>query len=434
MYDWANSAYATVITAAVLPPFFFSYYTTGLNPRLSTPLYAALAALAMFLAALLSPMLGALADHRRALKKFLAAFTALGALATACLSAVGRGQWHAAALLTVLGGIGAGCTEVFYQALLPHIAAEEDVDRVSAAGYALGYVGGGLLLAINVVWMLWPAAFGMRDVETATRYSLLSVGVWWGVFSLPLFLRVPEPRRACGAAAAEAGSAVRTAFARLARTFREIRQYRDLLLFLLAFWLYNDGIGTIIKMATLYGASLGLEFRHLVMALLLTQFVCVPFSFLFGALAGRIGVKNGIHLALATYALIAGLGFLMTRTWHFYALAAMVGTVQGGAQALSRSLFARMVPKDRSGEFFGFFSVSSKFAAIMGPALFAVVTYLSGSGRLAILSLVLFFVGGMALLSLVHVERGEAQAGFPLRQPAGAGGEGPTCLGPAIPG
>jgi len=410
MYDWANSAYSTVITSAVLPPFFLSFYASGLSAARATSVYAATISISLLVSALLSPVLGAMADCQGTKKRYLGWFTAAGVLATAGLAFVGKGDWVGACWLCGLSGAAIGVALVFYEGLLPHIAAGPDLDRVSAAGYALGYVGGGLLLAFNVAWMLWPAAFHLPDTTVATRLAFFSVAVWWAVFSLPVLRRVPEPPAVRLEHDPRGGGAVPAALRRLRDTFREIRGYRDLFLFLVAFWFYNDGIGTIIKMATLYGSSLGIGLSHLVLALLVTQFVAFPCSFLFGMLADTIGAKRGLYLALSVYVAIAYLGYRMTAAWHFYALAIMVGTVQGGSQALSRSLFARMVPRNMTGEFFGFFSVSSKFATILGPAVFAAVTESTGDSRLAILSIVVFFLGGMVLLRFVDVERGERRA------------------------
>ena len=236
---------------------------------------------------------------------------------------------------------------------------------MSAAGYAVGYVGGGILLAINAAWIMFPETFGLVDGADAIRLSFVSVSVWWALFSVPLFRTVREPTRNRGAHEGVGRRPLMVGFARVRRTFGEIRQYRQVFYFLLAFWLYNDGIGTIIKMATTYGSEVGLGTGDLVGALLVTQVVGIPFTFAYGALAGRIGTKNGIQLALTAFTGIAIGGYFIQEAWHFYALAVAVGMVMGGAQALSRSLYAAMVPASKSSEFFGFFSVSAKFAGIM---------------------------------------------------------------------
>jgi MFS transporter, UMF1 family len=298
--------------------------------------------------------------------------------------------------------------------LLPHIASDKEMDRVSSAGYALGYVGGGLLLVVNLLWIVKPGWFGLPDSGFASRLSFLSVAVWWVVFSIPLFRRVNEPPIKPDAAALAAGNLVRASFVQLSDTLRELRQYRQAALMLLAFLIYNDGIGTIIRMAGLYGAEMHLPRNALIGAIVMVQFVGIPFAVLFGKLAGRIGAKRAIFLSLVVYVIISVLGYRMTTAREFYLLAFLVGTVQGGSQALSRSLFATMVPRHKSSEFFGFFAVFEKFAGIFGPALFAVTAALTGSSRNAILSVIVFFVVGAALLARVDVKEGQRVA----REPA----------------
>ncbi len=275
-------------------------------------------------------------------------------------------------------------------------------------GYALGYAGGGILLVVNVLWLTYPALFGMPDVTFALKASFLSVAVWWGAFSLPLFRHVPEPAVACKVKIGP--QAVRTAFVRLVATLRDMVRYRQLFLFLIAFWIYNDGIGTIIKMATAFGDEIGIGLTDMVTALVITQFIGIPCSLLFGRLAGKIGAKHAVMLGLGVYALICVLGFFMQTAAHFYALALMVGTVQGGCQALSRSLFGAMVPKHKSSQFFGFYSTSSKFAGIVGPVLFALLSQTTGGSRLSILALIGFFLVGILLLSKVDFAAGERVA------------------------
>ena len=284
------------------------------------------------------------------------------------------------------------------------------MDRVSTAGYALGYLGGGLLLAVNSAWILRPDLFGMSGAEMATRLSFVSVAVWWVGFSIPLFRTVPEPARALESDEHAEQSPIRAAFVRLGETLRELRGYKQAGMMMLAFLVYNDGINTIIRMATVYGTEIGLEQGSLILALLVVQFVGIPFAFLFGQLAGRLGAKRSIFLALAVYVGISILAFGMTTSTEFFVLAVLVGMVQGGSQALSRSLFASMVPRHKSSEFFGFFGVFEKFAGIVGPGVFAVMILITGSSRGAILSLIIFFVVGGALLATVDVDEGQRVA------------------------
>jgi UMF1 family MFS transporter len=284
------------------------------------------------------------------------------------------------------------------------------MDRVSTAAYAIGYIGGGLLLVVNLAWILSPATFGLADSIAAIRLSFVSVALWWFVFSLPLFFRVPEPTPALESDESRGDNPVRVAFVRVWETFHELRGYRHAFLMLVAFLLYNDGIQTIIRMASIYGAEVGIDQNAQIAAFVIVQFVGVPCSFLFGAMAQRIGAKRGVFIALAVYICISMLGYFMTTAWQFFALAFMVGTVQGGSQALSRSLFARMIPKHKSSEYFGFFAVFEKFAGIAGPALFAASVTLFASSRAAVLSVVVFFILGALVLTRVDVAAGEAQA------------------------
>jgi UMF1 family MFS transporter len=339
-------------------------------------------------------------------------------LAVAGMYFIGRGEIGLASWLLTFSLIGVAGSFVFYEALLPHIARPDEIDRVSTAGYALGYVGGGILLALNLAWIQRPDWFGLpsgpglipSQSTLPVRLAFVSVALWWIIFSLPLFRRVPEPARRLEADETQDARPVRMAFVRLGETFRELRSYRQAFLMLLAFLIYNDGIQTIIKMATAYGTELGIGQSALIGAILLVQFVGIPCSFLFGLLATRIGAKRAIFIGLLAYTTISILGYYMKTAAHFYLLAGLVGVVQGGTQALSRSLFASMIPHHKSGEFFGFFSVFEKFAGIFGPLIFAGTIALTGSSRNAILSVILFFAIGALLLYPVNVAEGQRVA------------------------
>jgi len=401
LYDWGSSAFTTTVEAAVLPVYFASVVGAGLPGNTATVYWGYANSASLLIAALLAPILGSIADYTGGKKRLLSLFAAIGIVATALMVLLDSGDWPLALGLFVVGTVGISASYVFYDALLPHIARREDIDFVSTKGYAWGYLGGGILLALNVVMILviWP------DSTLGTRLSFLSVAIWWAIFTIPLLRRVPEPP--ANTAGIGAGvNPVTAGFKRLGQTFREMRKYRQLFLFLLAFWLYNDGIGTIIKMATIYGAEIGIGMTDLIGALLLTQFVGIPFSLAFGKFSGKVGTKRSIMLGLAWYALIAIGGYFMSESWHFWALAIAVGMVQGGTQALSRSLFGLMAPKARSAEFFGFYDISSKFAGIVGPALFAIVGQVTGSSRLSIVALIVFFIGGLLLLRRVDEEEG----------------------------
>ena len=410
MYDWANSAFMVTIVTAVFPIYFSSVAAADLEPATASFRFAVTTTVALTFVAVLAPVLGALADFAGIKKKMLGACVGLGVVATACMYFIQQGDWVLAALLFAFANIGVTSSLVFADSLLPHIASPAELDRVSTAGYALGYLGGGLLLVVNLAWIQAPEAFGLGGAELASRLSFVSVAIWWAGFSIPLFRKVPEPARTLEADERAGESAIRASFVRLGETLRELRGYRQAFLMLLAFLVYNDGIGTIIRMATTFGTEIGLEQGDLITAVVLVQFVGVPFAFVFGQLAARIGAKRAIFLSLVVYTVISVLAYGMTTATGFYALALLVGMVQGGSQALSRSLFASMVPRHKSAEFFGFFGVFEKFAGIVGPGVFAVMIALTGSSRGAILSLITFFVVGGLLLSRVDVEEGREAA------------------------
>ena len=406
-YDWANSVYFTTVITAVFPSFYATYAAKGLEPSQATARFGLITTISVLVVAIVSPLLGALADYSGVKKRFLAIFMAVGITACALMVFIREGDIMLASVLFFLGNIGVSGSLVFYDSLLPHVAAPAETDRVSSAGYAMGYVSGGLLLLINLAWILQPAAFGFADSVSAIRASFVSVAVWWAVFSLPLFRRVPEPQ---AAGPAGAGFAIGEAFRRLGRTFKEVRRYRNAFLLFIAMLLYQDGIQTVIRMSSVYGAEVGIEQTSQIAAFVMVQFVGIPFSFLFGALGSRIGTKRCIFIAIGVYIAATTLAYFMTTVVHFFLLAFLVATVLGGSQALSRALFARMIPHDRTSEFFGFYAVSERFATVFGPALFTISVMVTGNSRAAILAILGLFVAGAYVLSLVNEEEGERAA------------------------
>ena len=418
MYDWAVSAVQTTIMVAVFPVYFVNIARSSLPESRATQAIATANTIVAIVLAMLSPVLGAVSDYVAAKKRMLGASMLVGATAVAGMFFVQQGDHQLALVLFVISLIGATASTVFYDALLPHIAKEGEIDRVSSAGYAIGYIGGGVLLALNLAWILKPEWFGLPagpDLSDAartlpTRLAFLSVAVWWVVFSIPLFLRVPEPPRTREPDEVAGQNAFVAPFIRVAETFRALRGYRQAFLMLLAFMIYNDGIQTIQKMASTYGKELGIADSVLISSILIVQFLGFPFAFLFGAIAQRIGAKRTIFIGLLVYGGISVLGYYMRSATHFMLLAAMVATVQGGTQALSRSLFASLIPAHKSGEFFGFYSVFEKFASIFGPLLFWVTIATTGNSRNAILSVVAFFILGALVLSRVKVAEGQRAA------------------------
>jgi UMF1 family MFS transporter len=409
LYDVANSAWMTTIIM-IFPLFFYRVAAADLAPDVARSRFAFVTAFSVILVGLAGPVLGAVADYRARKKAFLAAFLACGAAATAAMSFIAQGQWGFGLATFAIANVGIMSTLAFYNALLPGIASTDEVDRVSTAGFALGYLGGGILFLINALMIARPASFGIPDTGTATRLAFASVAVWWVVFSIPLFVKVPEPRRALEADEVADENAVSVALHRLLETFRELRSYKDAGLLLLAFLVYNDAINTIIRLATSYGSEVGIPDEDMITALVIVQFVGVPFSFAFGLLAGAIGAKRAIYLALAVYSGISVYAFWLRTSTQFFVIAGLVGTVQGGAQALGRSLFASMVPRHKAGEMFGFFGVFDRFGGALGSIVFGTAMATIGSGRPAILGLVVFFALGAFILSRVDVERGRRTA------------------------
>lgn len=402
-YDWANSAVVTTIIAAVFPIYFYEIAGKGLLPGVATRRFALANAAAMLALAALAPALGAIADLLPIKKRLLGFFLAVGSIAAAALFGIHSGDWLAALLLFAVLSFSISATFIFYDALLPHLARPDEMDRVSTTGYALGYLGGGLLLGCNLAWIAHPDWFGLphgqrlseAEATLPTRLAFLSAALWWVLFSAPLFLRVREPGLPKAAGTGEL-------WARVARQLRSMaalpRECPAAAWMLAAFLIYNEGIGTIIKLAAIYGAELGLPAPAMIGSILIVQFTGIPCTIAFGALAARIGAKKSIYLGLAVYLMIAALAYSMRSASQFLLLALLVGAVQGGTQALSRSLFASLMPRERSAEFFAIFALGEKIAGMAGPALFVAVSAATGSSRHGIASVIVFFVVGGLLL------------------------------------
>jgi UMF1 family MFS transporter len=407
-YDWANSAFATAVMAGFFPVFFKQYWNTGVSVTESTFRLGVANSIASLIVVVLSPLLGAVADRLERRKALLLLFTSLGVVMTGALYFVAEGQWALAVLLYVCGVLGFSGGNLFYDSLLVFVAQPRDYDRLSARGFALGYLGGGLLFACNVLIVQKPDWFGLNDPVQAVRLAFMSVAIWWAVFSVPLFLFVEEPRQLRARRPALHG--ILADLQRLAQTIRDIGKLPQTFLFLIAYWIYIDGVDTIIRMAVDYGLALGFPANSLILALLVTQFVGFPATLLFGRLGNRIGVKRGILLALAVYILVTLGGAAMNQAYQFYVLAVAIGLVQGGVQALSRSLYARLIPHARAAEFFGFYNMVGKFAAVVGPALMGWIAIMTQSNRLSILSVLVLFVVGMVLLLKVNINAGVTAA------------------------
>jgi MFS transporter, UMF1 family len=415
LYDWANSAFMTTVVTAVFPIYFLQV-AEELGSETAQVRFSQATTAALVVSALLAPLLGTLADFRALKKKLLLTFAMLGILASGALFWALPGRWELALVAFGLANVGAAGSVAFYDALLPHVAPRGKMDRLSASGYALGYAGGGLCLAINLACILAPGAFGLPSGEGLSpaqatlpvRIAFVVVALWWLVFTLPLLRRVSEPPRLLEADELPDHGVLRVSFQRLGETFRELRRYRQAFLMLVAFLIYNDGIATIIRMAGLYAAAKGFDRSLVIGTLLAIQFIGIPCAFLFGGLAERFGPKRMVLAGVLAYCGISLLAYFMTSLWHFVVLGVLVALVQGGTQALSRSLFASLIPRHKSGEFFGFFGIGEKFAGIFGPLLYGQAIAWSGSEQGAILSVIPFFVVGGWLLTRVDVEAGRA--------------------------
>ncbi len=406
MYDWANSAFATTMLATVLPIFYRDVAGSGLDETTATSLWGYMNSLAMLSVVLMIPVLGAVSDMTGLKMRFLRLFAYAGMAASACFLFVGEGDIVLASVLFIIGSAGFYGGNVFYDSLITDLAPLEKRDMLSSQGYAFGYIGGGILLAVNLAMIEGPQWFGFPDTLTATRAVFISVAVWWFVFSLPLFLRV---KNRPATAVLKISQYASVGFGRIWATARRMKQYPELLKYLFAYWFFNDGINTVIIMAAAYGSEIGIGTSDLIKALLITQFVGIPFTLLFGKIAERAGSKRSLYISLSVYVVVICLGYFMESAWQFYALAILVGCVQGGSQSIARSIYSGLIPAERSAEFFSFLSISGKFASIIGPAVFGIVGQLTGSSRFGIVSLILFFAAGIILLTRVDLDKGQRQ-------------------------
>jgi UMF1 family MFS transporter len=404
-YDWANSAFATVVMAGFFPVFFKKFWGADLATTDSTFWLGLINSIASIFIVVSAPLLGAIADQAGAKKRFLLGFTVLGVLSSGALFWIAQGQWGMALCVYLLGILGFSGSNIFYDALLVDVAPRGSYERISALGYGLGYLGGGLLFAFNVTMTIYPAWFGLVDSAHAVRASFLSVALWWALFAIPVVLWVPESPRLGGSGW---GAAVRGGVRQLAETLAHIRRLRMTFLFLVAYWFYIDGVDTIVRMAVDFGLAIGFEANSLMVALLITQFVGFPAALVFGRLGERWGAKRSILLAIGIYALVILGASRMDRVEEFYLLAVAIGLVQGGIQALSRALFASLIPAGQTAEFFGFFNMVGKFAAVLGPMLVGLTAALTGDSRLSLIPILLLFLVGAVLLWRVDPDEGGA--------------------------
>lgn len=404
LYDWANSAFATTVMAGFFPIFFEKYWS---NPELvdqSTFYLGVSNSAGSLIVAMMAPFLGAVSDTGSTKKKFLFTFAFLGILATSLLWFVEQGDWQLAAILYAVGAIGFASSNVFYDSLLPSVAKKHEFDLVSSLGYSLGYLGGGVLFIINILMYQNPQWFGIPDATTAIRLSFVSVAVWWGIFSIPIFLFIPEPKNKDNVSLL---SAISLGWTQLKSTFKEIRKMKIVGLFLLSYWLYMDGVDTIIRMAGKLALSMGFEASDMLSVLIMVQLIGFPAGLLFNWFSSIITPKKAVLVAIFFYTIATSSAYFMNSRLHFYILAGIIGLFQGGIQAISRSLFARLVPKGKEGEFFGFYNMLGKFSAVVGPVLLGTVTLVTGNARMGLFALVILFIGGGLLLIRVDFDEGE---------------------------
>ncbi len=417
IYDFANSAYATTILAVIFNVYYARVVAGGAEGTTlwgirvpGASMFTFFVAVGMVVVAISSPVLAALSDLGGMKKRMLAFHLAGGVLATALLYTVGPGQWVWGGLLFVISQIGFAGGNVFYNALLQDIAEPEDYGKVSGLGWAWGYIGGGLLLCVNLIMLQYPQLLGLPPNSFTVQDCFLSVAIWWALFSLPLFRSVPSKS---GSESARVD--VRAAWRSLKSVTRRLRELPNFTRFFFAFLLFNDGIETVVVMASIFGdQELHMTSANLIMYFLMIQAVAFVGSLLFGWLADKLGNKRTIQISLIGWLLVViwgwQLGIFGDPLFEYWMLGILAGLVMGGSQAASRSLQAALIPPERSAEFFSFFGISGRFASAIGPLVFGLAVLLTGSLRLGILSLIVFFAGGYIILLTVNEGEGHRQA------------------------
>ena len=412
LYDWANSAFATTVMAGFFPIFFAQYWSNPEDLSISTFYLGLGNSVASIIVVLLAPILGAIADRGTYKKRFLVFFAFLGILMTAGLALISQGMWQIALLTYVIATVGFSGANIFYDSLLPAVSNKDNVDYVSGLGYALGYIGGGILIVINFFMISSPSFFGFADDVEGIKWSFISVALWWAIFSIPILLFVKEPKYHKAETSLQT---IKSGFKQLKNTFNEIRHLKVVFTFLIAYWLYIDGVDTTVRMAADFGITLGFDSTTIMGALVLVQFIAFFATLFYVKFADKIGIKNAIYFAIAAYMVIILSGYFVTEAWHFYVIAGMIGCFQGGIQTLSRSLYARIIPENKSAQFFGFFNMWGKFAAVLGPLLMGSVTLILSniiddqilSARIGLQSIMILFILGALVLSKVNVSEGE---------------------------
>ena len=399
VYDWANSAFATTVMAGFFPIFFKSYWASDLSDAESTFAIGSVNSLVGLLIAFSAPVLGAFADAGDSKRKFLFSFAFLGIIATGYLFFIPESSWKLAVIFYGLGVIGFSGGNIFYDSLLVAVSKEKERNRASALGFSLGYLGGGILFLINVIMFLYPNQFGLENQIEAVLWSFVSVAVWWLIFSLPLYLNVKEPIQ--NPNKKQINTIISDAFENLLNTARSIKKFKSAVIFLLAYFLYMDGVDTIIRMATSYGSDIGLSATSMIQALLLTQFIGFPATLVFGHYADKFGYKYSLSFAIIVYIIVVLFSSQMDTALEFYMVASVIGLVQGGVQAISRSFFSTLIPGNKAAEFFGFYNFIGKSSVFLGPFMVSGIALITGSPSYGILSLLILFIPGLILLWIV---------------------------------
>ena len=399
LYDWANSAFATTVMAGFFPIFFKSYWASNLSDAESTFAIGSVNSLVGLLIAFSAPVLGALADAGDSKRKFIFSFAFLGIIATGYLFFIPESSWKLAVVFYGIGVIGFSGGNIFYDSLLVTVSKEKERNRVSALGFSLGYLGGGILFLLNVAMFLYPNWFGLENQIEAVLWSFLSVAVWRLIFSLPIYLNVKEPIQ--NSNNKKINTIIADALGNLLNTARSIKKFKSAVIFLLAYFLYMDGVDTIIRMATSYGSDIGLSATSMIQALLLTQFIGFPATLVFGYYADRFGYKYSLSFAIIVYISVVLFSSQMDTALEFYIVASVIGLVQGGVQAISRSFFSTLIPENKAAEFFGFYNFIGKSSVFLGPFMVSGIALITGSPSYGILSLLILFIPGLILLWLV---------------------------------
>ena len=394
-YDWANSGFATTVMAGFFPIFFKSYWAGNLDAAESTFVIGSVNSLIGLLIAISAPILGAIADAGKTKKKFLFIFATLGILATGYLFFIPESSWKLAVLFYGLGVIGFSGGNIFYDALIISVSSPNERNKTSSLGFSLGYLGGGILFLFNVIMYLNPEWFGLSGPADAVLWSFMSVAIWWLIFSIPLLLGVKEIE---DSRVDKNKNVVGTAFSNLLSTARSVGNYRKVVIFLLAYFLYMDGVDTIIRMATSYGSDIGLSASSMISALLLTQFIGFPATLVFGLYADKVGYKESLSFAIVVYIGVVLFSSQMDTAQEFFIVAGIIGLVQGGVQAISRSYFSNLIPQEKAAEFFGFYNFIGKSSVFLGPFMVSGIALLTGSPSFGILSLLILFIPGLILL------------------------------------